>query len=169
MPQGPTLAATAKNPSGVAGFLATDSSGNLKVAGQSGGTTAATVANGADATQGAIADTAWTGTGSGTVVAILKAIFGRLPPSNSAKNYAANTAGDAAKTGAGVLAGLTINTAGATSTATLYDGTSTAGTKLATINTTAVGSINFNNIAFATGLFVVLAGGTPADVTVVYR
>jgi len=87
-------------------------------------------------------------------------------PGNSSKNYAANTAGDQAKLGAGILRGLTVNTAGLTSTATLYDGTSTSGTKLGTFSTLAQNSLQDLNLAFATGLFVVLAGGTPADVTV---
>ena len=67
-----------------------------------------------------------------------------------------------------VLQGLTINTGGTTSTATLYDGTSTAGTKLATVATTALGSLTFN-AAFTVGLFAVLAGGAAADVTVTFR
>ena len=89
-------------------------------------------------------------------------------PGAKAKNYSANNAGDQVKTGAGLLQGLTINTGGTTSSATLYDGTSTSGTKLATVATTALGSLTFN-IAFTTGLFVVLAGGAAADVTVTYR
>lgn len=45
-------------------------------AGAGGG--AATLADGADATQGTVGDAAWGGTGSGTLVAILKALWGRL-------------------------------------------------------------------------------------------
>lgn len=48
-----------------------------QLGGSSGGA-AVTVADGADVTQGAVADAAWSGAGSGTVVAILKAIWTRL-------------------------------------------------------------------------------------------
>jgi hypothetical protein len=83
-------------------------------------------------------------------------------------NTAANTTGYQVKSGAGVFSGITVNTAGLTSSATFYDGTSTGGTKLATISTLAQVSLNYN-IAFVTGLFVVLAGGTAADVTISYQ
>ncbi len=83
-------------------------------------------------------------------------------------NTAANTAGHAVSSAPGVFCGLTVNPPGVGSTATLYDGASTAGTKLATVATTAQVSLT-HNIALTTGLFMVLAGGTPADVTVTYR
>jgi hypothetical protein len=87
---------------------------------------------------------------------------------DSSYNTAANTTGYQVKTGAGVFKGLSINTAGLTSSATIYDGTSTSGKKLGTYNTL---SQNFipANYAFTNGLFVVLAGGTPADITIAYR
>lgn len=44
--------------------------------GGGGGGGAVTIANGADVAEGNTADTAWTGIGAGTVIAILKAIFG---------------------------------------------------------------------------------------------
>ena len=81
-------------------------------------------------------------------------------------NFAANNAGVAiGAAGAGVLGVVTVNTAGLTSTLTLYDGTSTGGTKIATISTLAQTSLTFN-AKFTTGLFAVLAGGTAADVTI---
>lgn len=86
---------------------------------------------------------------------------------NSSKNYAANNAGDLIKTGAGVVRSLIVNTGGTTSTAVLYDGLTSAGTKLGTFSTLAAGALPLN-IAFTTGLFVVLAGGAAADVTVTY-
>jgi hypothetical protein len=46
--------------------------------GGGGGGGAVTVANGADVTQGAIADAAWTGSGNATVVAALKGIYAAL-------------------------------------------------------------------------------------------
>jgi hypothetical protein len=88
------------------------------------------------------------------------------PKGGTAHNYAANSAGAQVKTGAGVVLGLSVNTPGLTSSLVLYDGTSTAGTKLGTFSTLAQVSLTLN-IAFTTGLFAVLAGGTPADVTIV--
>ena len=130
--------------------------------------------DGHDLTQGAVADAAWT-SGSGSVIALLKAMAAKIvatvttqPAGFSSYNTASNTAGYAVKTGAGVWNGLIVNTAGLTSAATFYDGTSTGGTKLATASTLAVNS-NVYSIAFTTGLFVVLTGGTPADVTITYR
>lgn len=74
------------------------------------------------------------------------------------------------KTGAGTFYGVTVNIGGAGSTATVYDGTSTAGAKLGTFSTAAQGSVTAPGpgLAFAAGLFVVTAGGTPADITVAY-
>lgn len=46
--------------------------------GSGGGGGPVTVSNGADVTQGNTADAAWSGSGSGTVVAVLKAIWTRL-------------------------------------------------------------------------------------------
>jgi hypothetical protein len=87
----------------------------------------------------------------------------------SSYNTAANTVGYQVKTGAGVFRGVTVNTAGVTApSATIYDGTSTSGTKLATINTGTQISLEYN-IAFTVGLFIVLSATTPADVTVAYQ
>lgn len=82
------------------------------------------------------------------------------------KNITAN-ANTQVKAGSGVFQRLTINTAGTTSTFTAYDGTDNTGTKIGTFTTTAQGSVAVNAY-FATGLFVVTAGGAAADVTVVY-
>ena len=82
-------------------------------------------------------------------------------------NTASNTTGYQVKTGAGILRGFSVNTAGLTSTVTFYDGTSTAGAKLGTFSTLAQTSVQLN-LAFTTGLFVVLTGGTPADITIAY-
>ena len=92
-------------------------------------------------------------------------------PAALTKNYSANTAGNQIKTGAGTLLGILVNTAGLTSSIVLYDGTSTAGTKLGTWSTLAQAAlaIGAGGIPFTVGLFAVLAGGTPADVTVQYR
>jgi hypothetical protein len=83
-------------------------------------------------------------------------------------NYAANNAGVQIKLGAGVLQRLVINTAGLTSQAVFYDGTSTGGIVIGTFATLAQGSVPIG-AQFVTGLFVVIAGGTPADLTIVYK
>lgn len=72
------------------------------------------------------------------------------------------------KTGSGTLLSVVVNTGGASSTLTLYDGTSTSGKKLATMATaTSAVSLPYN-LKFSTGLFAVTANGTAADITVVY-
>ena len=77
------------------------------------------------------------------------------------------------KTGAGTLYGVFINTKGASSnTATLYDSLTGSGTKIGTIDTTATTGpfLNSENgLAFSTGLTVVTATGTQADITISYK
>ncbi len=90
------------------------------------------------------------------------------PAGASAYNTSANTAGYQVKSGAGILRGVTVNTVGTTSSATFYDGTSTSGTKLATMSTLSQTSLTYD-VSFTTGLFVVLAGGVAADVTIRYN
>jgi hypothetical protein len=73
------------------------------------------------------------------------------------------------KSGEGVLHAIAINTKGATgNTATIYDNTSGSGTKIATIDTTSQIQTLLYDINFTTGLTVVLASGTAADITVSY-
>lgn len=74
----------------------------------------------------------------------------------------------AVKASAGVLERITVNTAGAGSTLTIYDNTAASGTKVGTWTTAAQGSFTIN-VACATGITCVTASGTPADITVVYR
>jgi hypothetical protein len=81
-------------------------------------------------------------------------------------HLSANTAGTAVTAGPGVLHSVVVNTAGATDTTTLYDGTSTAGTVLAVLSEVA-GSYIYD-IAFETGLFVAIAGTTAPDLTITY-
>jgi hypothetical protein len=90
------------------------------------------------------------------------------PLSNQSANFLANSAGSQIKTGPGVLASLNVNTVGVTSAIVFYDGTSTAGKKLGSFTTLVLGQ-QLINFAFTVGLFAVLTGGTPADVTVGYR
>jgi hypothetical protein len=84
MPQNPLTAAVAKNPSNVVGLLNTDAEGNLLVASASGGD-AVTIADGADVAEGATTATAWSGTGAGTVISILKAAYAKLVATLSVK------------------------------------------------------------------------------------
>ena len=72
------------------------------------------------------------------------------------------------KTGAGSFAGLVVNTAGAGSSATVYDNSACSGTKIGTFSTAAQASLPVA-ARFATGLCVTTSGGTPADVTVLWR
>ena len=86
-------------------------------------------------------------------------------------NLTATTAGTLIKTGSGILFGMSVNSAGAAgSTVTLYDGTSTAGTKLGTFSTATVPApqpIPAEGIQLNNGLFVVVASsGAAPDVTV---
>ena len=85
----------------------------------------------------------------------------------SAVNYAANGS-HAIFAGAGIFFGIGVNTGGVTSTLKVYDGVDAGGTLLATYDTTNIGPNNApgGGYPITTGLFVVLAGGTPADVTV---
>ena len=75
-----------------------------------------------------------------------------------------------AKTGGGTLHAIVINTKGATAnTATVYDNTVGSGTKIATIDTTsAVGTLLYD-ASFVTGLTVVTASGTAADLSLVWK
>jgi hypothetical protein len=87
----------------------------------------------------------------------------------SYQNIAANGT-TTIKSAPGWLHSITINTKGATgNTATVYDNTSGSGTKIGTIDTTAqIQSLLFD-AAFTTGLTIVLASGTAADLTVSYQ
>lgn len=82
-----------------------------------------------------------------------------------------NTSTNGIKSGAGILHKVCVNTRGAGSnTATIYDNTTATGTTIAVIdtNTANVACMEYD-LAFATGLSVLTATGTPADLTIVYR
>lgn len=71
-------------------------------------------------------------------------------------------------TGAGMLHGVQINTVGVGSTVALYDSLTGSGTLIATIDTTVAALFQFDaNVTV--GLTYVTAGGTPADITILYR
>jgi hypothetical protein len=58
--------------------ITVDANGDPAAGGGGGGGGAVSVSDGADVTQGAKADAAWSGTGAGSVVALLKALYGKL-------------------------------------------------------------------------------------------
>lgn len=70
------------------------------------------------------------------------------------------------KSGAGVLKAITVNSTAA-GTITVYDNTSAAGTKIATLKTSVVEGTYEFNVAFGTGLTIVT--GAASDITVSYR
>ena len=83
------------------------------------------------------------------------------------KNLAAN-ATTTLVSGAGWIEGINFNIAGASSnTVVVYDNTAGSGTILASYSTTALGK-QFIRGNFQTGLTVVIATGTAADITVSY-
>jgi hypothetical protein len=68
-----------------------------------------------------------------------------------------------------VLKSVIINKLGASSnTATIYNGNSTGGTKICTIDTTSASPQRNFNVLCDVGIFVVTATGTAADITIVY-
>ena len=71
-------------------------------------------------------------------------------------------------TGSGSLVSVQVNIAGVTSDITLYDSLTGSGTVIAVIDTTTTGLYQYN-AAFSTGLTYVTTGGTPANVTIMYR
>ncbi|MFM0428197.1 hypothetical protein PQQ75_04205 [Paraburkholderia aspalathi] len=70
------------------------------------------------------------------------------------------------KTGIGSLGGVVVGTGAAGATITLYDGTNTSGTLIAVLSAAAPVPLTFG-VSFFTGLYVVVAGGSP-NVTVSY-
>lgn len=72
--------------------------------------------------------------------------------------------------GVGTLFSISVNTKGASSSSIkIYDSLTASGTVIATID-----SVNFTgtlpyDLIYTTGLTVVTSGGTPADITVIYR
>ena len=84
--------------------------------------------------------------------------------------YIATNATTVVKSGSGVLHGITFNKKGASSNvATVYDNTAGSGTVIALIDTTdKIGTLVYD-IAFTTGLTIVTATGTAADMTVASR
>lgn len=86
--------------------------------------------------------------------------------SNATGQYLA-TANDTATFGAGALLySVVVSTAAASAVVTIYNGSSTAGQVLGTIDASALGNYQYWDMRFPAGLFVKLTGGN-AKVTVV--
>lgn len=90
-----------------------------------------------------------------------------ISPQSSYTRITTNT-NTVIKTSKGVFSGIVVNTAGATSSATVYDNTTCTGTIIGTFSTLAQISLNVGAIA-TTGICVTTAGGTPADITVLWQ
>jgi len=73
------------------------------------------------------------------------------------------------KSGVGTLHTLVINTKGIGSTCTVYDSLTATGSKIATLDTTLSTTAFLYDAAFTTGLTVLTASGTPADLTVTWK
>ena len=110
---------------------------------------------------------------SASVPVVLASNHSDIVTKKSASSYAhLNSTGTTTiKSGAGILRRVVINTKGsASNTFTVYDNTSGSGTVIAAIDTVNGASGHFEyNVAFSTGLTVVDATGTSADITVIYE
>ena len=110
---------------------------------------------------------------SASVPVVLASNHSDIVTKKSASSYAhLNSTGTTTiKSGAGILRRVVINTKGTGSnTLTIYDNTSGSGTVIAAIDTVNGVSGHFEyNVAFSTGLTVVDATGTSADITVIYE
>lgn len=75
------------------------------------------------------------------------------------------------KSGAGVLRRIVINTRGGIlNTLTIYDNTTATGAVIGVVDTSGAEAGAFDyELGFTTGLTVVLAGGTAADITIIYE
>lgn len=72
------------------------------------------------------------------------------------------------KASSGIFSGISVNTAGATSSAIVYNNTTCTGAIIGTFSTLAQIVLNVNAIA-TTGICVTTAGGTPADITILWQ
>ena len=110
---------------------------------------------------------------SASTPVVLSSNHSDIVTKKSASSYAhLNSTGTTTiKSGAGILRRVVVNTRGGiTNTLTIYDNTSGSGTVIAAIDTVNGVSGNFEyNVAFSTGLTVVNATGTSADITVIYE
>lgn len=88
---------------------------------------------------------------------------------NSFSNINTNTT-STVKSGAGVLKRIVVNKVGSSSnTCTIYDNTTAAGTIIGTIDPVHTQMVFEYDVVFNTGLTIVTATGTAADLTIVYQ
>ena len=88
---------------------------------------------------------------------------------NSFSNINTNTT-TTVKSGAGVLKRIVVNKVGASSnTCTIYDNTTATGTIIGTIDPVHTQMVFEYDVVFNTGLTIVTATGTAADLTIVYQ
>ena len=102
-------------------------------------------------------------------VDVLQPVTVKLAPQNWV--HANTNAVVVAKTGAGILRRAVINTKGVLFNAlTIYDNTAASGSLIASIDTvSAVGGMFDYELPFTTGLTFQLAGGTAADITIIFE
>lgn len=141
----------------------------VDAAGGSGGGGAVTIADGADVTQGAIADSAYAGSGNSTVVSALKGLYAifaamsaKLPGSLGAKT-GANSFSVVPATDAGLL--LTNDLRAGTGTPTTVATSTTAVTVLAA-NANRKGGVVVNDSA--SDAYVLMATGTASSTVYTY-
>lgn len=90
-------------------------------------------------------------------------------PAFNATHIASALATTTMKSGQGILHTITINTKGtAANTLTVFDNTAGSGTVIAIIDTTSNVQTLILDVAFSTGLTVVSAVGTGADLTIAW-
>lgn len=101
--------------------------------------------------------------------AIMEGVDGinSYPPRSSFVNISANTAGTVVKASAGFLLGIIINTAGVTNVLTIYNHASATTNKFGAYSANAQVYLPVQAY-MSNGIYIVLAGGTAADLTLVY-
>jgi hypothetical protein len=142
---------------GQPGNLSLDTSGNLRVTG-----TVTSTPSGTQTVSGTVTANQGTAAANSASWPVVMGAY-----SNS---HIAATGTTTAKSGAGLVHTVCINTKGASSNVlTLYDNTAGSGTVIAVIDTTAnVGCLTYD-YGFATGLTAVDATGTAPDVSITYK
>lgn len=82
--------------------------------------------------------------------------------------HIATSATTTVKTTSGKLQRIVVNSPGTGNTVTVYDNTAASGTLLAILSLMTNCAALEYDLPFSTGLTIVTAGGTPADLTVLY-
>lgn len=158
------------SPANVGMTLLVGTDGNPYNAGGTGGGPV-TVADGADVAQGAVADAAYT-SGSGSIISVLKGIFGRLLAlviAGDASAHITTATTTTVKNASGTIKKIVVNSLGTVaSTVTVKDNATTLAI-IDTLSTTGRTGTYDYNIACATSIVVVTTGTVAPDVTVTYQ